>query len=119
MSTLAKKLIKMLSEQTNAPLRQMLSEGKSLSTNMSVLLVMLKNKQGISMPGFSEEYHKIREIVEEHQLLMPEEEIELENALAEDGEAPTNVTAGIDATTPRIYTKQSKKVKPDEPLAVD
>ena len=59
-------------------------------------------------------------ILEEHGVKLPEEECALEAMVkkiyeeggggeAPVGEAPTNVSANIDATTPRIYNKKKKK----------
>lgn len=67
-------------------------------------------------------FSKVISIVEEYGVKLPEEEVQLEQivkAIAEDGEgaapaggegsAPTNVTAGIDASTPRIYRNKKRK----------
>lgn len=62
-------------------------------------------------------WNKILTIIEEHDIKLPEEEIAIESAMksiAEEGEAPTNVSAGIDASTPRIYPKKQKKEKEDD-----
>lgn len=67
-------------------------------------------------------FSKVINIVEEYGVKLPEEEVQLEQivkAIAEEGEGgapagdggtpPTNVTAGIDAATPRIYRNKKRK----------
>lgn len=67
-------------------------------------------------------FSKVISIVEEYGVKLPEEEVQLEQivkAIAEEGEgaapaggegsAPTNVTAGIEPTTPRIYRNKKRK----------
>lgn len=78
----------------------------------------------------TQNFSKVMSIVEEYGVKLPEEEVQLEQivkAIAEEGEGgapaggeggtpPTNVSAGIDAATPRIY--RNKKRKEDVDISV-
>ena len=97
--------------------------------NMLTVTMMLfaesKSKSlDVCLEHITKNFSKIIAIVEEYGVKLPEEEVQLEQivkSLAEEGEgggssAPTNVTAGIDATTPRIYRDKKRKEETDVPV---
>lgn len=101
-------------------LSKLLTESVPLVTQFSVMLMMHKVNNNIlseSVADIKKNFSKILQIVTENCLQMPEEECEVSTAikkLTEEGEgapvaAPTNVTAGIEPTVPRIYTKKKPK----------
>ncbi len=90
-----------------------------LLTQLAVMSMMFIERTGDIDSGLKyiqESYEKIIGIIVENNLRLPEEESEVERIIAsisEEGEAaaPTNVTAGIDPTTPRIKRKQKQEVE--------
>lgn len=103
-------------------LKTMLTEEYPLATQLSVMLLLHKKA---SMLGedtndvIRNTFTKALSIVVEHSLRLVEEECEVSTAvkkLNEDGEGggegsapPANVVAGIEPTTPRIYTGKKTK----------
>lgn len=97
----------------------------SMTTKLSVALLLASEKKNCSLTealnNVKKNFSNVVAILEEHDVKLPEEECALEatvNKIYEEGdgggeapvgEAPTNVSANIDATTPRIYNKKKKK----------
>lgn len=114
------------SEAIRAVLLPLYEQHSSCSrVNMLTVTMMLvteaKDKSlDACLEYITKKFSKVINIVEEYSVKLPEEEVQLEQivkAIAEDGEAgggaesaaPTNITAGIDASTPRIYRNKKRK----------
>jgi hypothetical protein len=106
-----------LFERSNAPIVE----------KLSTMILIAKNHRKSTLEECLKEmnskFSTVLTIIEEHGVRLPEEEVELSKmvkAIYEEGEgggegaAPTNVSAGIDSSTPRIKRKQS--VEGDECL---
>lgn len=85
----------------------------SLVRNMTVLMLMVESMKANSLSeqiqSITKSFANVAAIVEEYDIKLPEEESLLEKCvkeIQEDGEAPTNSVAGIDASTPRIDPKK-------------
>jgi hypothetical protein len=94
-----------LFESVNAPMTKKLSVAILLATES-------KNRSLVEMLEYvKKNFVNVMSIIEEHDVKLPEEECALEatvKKIYEEGEAPANVTANIDATTPRIDPKKKK-----------
>lgn len=94
-----------LFESVNAPMTKKLSVAILLATES-------KNRSLVEMLEYvKKNFVNVMSIIEEHDVKLPEEECALESTVKkiyEEGEAPANVTANIDATTPRIDPKKKK-----------
>lgn len=96
----------------------------SLTRKLCTLMVMVEDCHGKllteCLQHIEKSFSKTVAVLEEYDIAMPEEEVKLESVvknIQEEGEggapatsAPTNVTAGIEASVPRIYPKNKKKV---------
>jgi hypothetical protein len=111
----------------NEDLFPLLLDGNiSFVRKLSCMLLLAEQHDAInesSIAQIKNNWRKILSIVEEHNIYLPEAEIAIETALKaiqEEGEsaAPANVTAGIDASTPRIDPKIMKKRKEDKQSSV-
>ena len=97
----------------------------SMTNKLSVALLLASESKKYSLTealdNVKKNFMNVVAILEEHDVKLPEEECALEAMVkkiyeegegggeAPVGEAPTNVSANIDATTPRIYNKKKKK----------
>lgn len=107
--------IKSILLNENVELRSLVRDhGKSTMTRkLSVMMMLLKEDASTA----AKRYPDIINLIEEHDIMLPEEEAELDGIVkkvTEEGEgaAPAgdmNVTAGIDSSTPRIWPKGKKK----------
>lgn len=114
------------SHENNKAIRDVLlplyEKHQSSIVNMLTVTMMLVNEaRGKSLSEcllyIESNFSKVVSVVEEYHVKLPEEEVQLEQIvkeISEDGEAPANVTAGIDAGTPRIRTKQSKIIEDED-----
>lgn len=101
-------------------------EESSLQRKIECMLLLADTSDVFSessIKAIKDSFHKIVTIVEENDLKLPEEEFAIQQAIKEiqeEGEvaAPTNVSAGIDASTPRIDPKRRKKEKDDASIIV-
>lgn len=103
----------------------------SIVNKLTVTMLLIQESKAKSLDAcleyITKNFNKVIKIVEEYAVKLPEEEVQLEQivkAIAEEGEgggdggaaAPTNVTAGIEPTTPRIYRKKRKEEDTDVPV---
>lgn len=104
----------------------------SMVNKLTVTMMLIQESKSKSLEScleyIKENFNKIVAIIEEYGVKLPEEEVQLEQivkAIAEDGEGapvasggtpPTNVTAGIEPTTPRIYRNKKRKEETDVPV---
>lgn len=112
----------------NSDLLPLLQEGaSSFVRKLSCMLLIAEHAKEFDVhviEDIKSKWGKILSIVEEHDIHLPEQELAIESALyqiKEEGEgaaAPTNVSAGIDASTPRIDPKKRKEVKDDSSIIV-
>lgn len=100
----------------------------SLATKLAVMMMIFENANGSVKDKINyviESFDKILDIVNEHNMSLPEEECIIEkiiNDLSEEGEAaisPTNSVAGIEPTTPRINPKKKKIDEDDDGISRD
>lgn len=95
-----------------------------LSEKLSVMLMIFMGSKGQlneRIESIKSQFNKVLSIVNENCLKLPEEENQIKSCMkkiSEEGEgaseAPTNVTAGIEASTPRINPGRIKKKKAPE-----
>lgn len=111
------------STEIRAALLPLYEQHTTSMTNMLVVTMMLITESKCKtldtcLDYITQNFGKVVSVVEEYGVKLPEEEVQLEQIVKEiseegeapvgGGEAPTNVTAGIDPTTPRIYRKRHK-----------
>jgi len=109
----------------------LLESDSTLQRKLSVMLMIYKDSKGVlqeRVESVKKQFKKVLSIVDENDLKLPEEENEIKSCMKkidEEGEgavggvtggspAPTNVTAGIEASTPRIDPGRIKKKKTPE-----
>lgn len=113
------------SKAIRAALLPLYEQHQSSMTNMlAVTMLLVSESKDKSLEAcleyITKNFSKVISVVEEYGVKLPEEEVHLEQivkAIAEEGEggggdasaAPTNVTAGIEPTTPRIYRNKKRK----------
>lgn len=112
----------------NSDLLPLLQEStSSLVRKLSCMLLIAEQKNSFDVQVLEEiktKWSRILSIVEEHDIHLPEQELAIEAAISqiqEEGEgaaAPTNVSAGIDSSTPRIDPKKRKEAKDDSSIIV-
>lgn len=101
----------------NSEYSKLLIENKEpLATQLSVMLMLHRHNDFLlesTIVDLGTKYKTVLQIVVENQLMLPEEDVAVTNAInaiTEEGEgaapAPTNVVAGIEPTTPRIKPKK-------------
>ena len=86
----------------------------SMANKLAITLMLAEDAKSDSieeqLDHIKKNFASVVGVIEQYEVKLPEEEVALEAMVAsmfEEGEM--NVTAGIDASTPRIYPKKKKK----------
>jgi len=90
-------------------------DGVDYAVKLSAMLLLLNSRHNdevldARLEHIVSKFDDVVALIIENKLLLPEEECLIEHAIriiSEEGEAPANVSAGIDASTPRIKRKQT------------
>lgn len=98
----------------------------TMTNKLSIVMMLVQESQSKTLDEclahIKKNFAAVVSIMEEYGIKLPEEEVALADAvkqIKEEGEGgaapavgsttPTNVTAGIDSSTPRIYPRKRKK----------